>query len=99
MISVRGMHALHRHVGALAETLPRGHETALAVEDNEGLRRILVRQLEDLGYRVLEAANAQAAIEILRRDDRIDILFTDIVMPGGLDGSELARSAATMRKD
>jgi CheY-like chemotaxis protein len=84
---------------ALIEALPRGHETVLAVEDNEGLRRVLVRQLKDLGYRVLEAADAQAAMEILRRDEKIDLLFTDIVMPGGMNGSELARSAETLRKD
>jgi CheY-like chemotaxis protein len=69
------------------------------LEDNEGLRRVLVRQLQDLGYRVLEAANAQAAMDILGRDEKIDLLFTDIVMPGGMNGSELARSAGTMRTD
>jgi CheY-like chemotaxis protein len=69
------------------------------LEDNEGLRRVLVRQLQDLGYRVLEAANAQAAIDVLRRDEKVDLLFTDIVLPGGMNGSELARSAGTMRTD
>ena len=42
-----------------ANVLPRGHETVLAVEDNPGLRLILVKQLQDLGYRVLQAENAQ----------------------------------------
>jgi two-component system, cell cycle sensor histidine kinase and response regulator CckA len=78
---------------------PRGHETVLAVEDNEGLRRLLVKQLADLGYRVLEAATAPAAIEILRRPDKIDLLFTDIVLPGGMNGWELARAAAELRND
>jgi PAS domain S-box-containing protein len=83
----------------LTAAMPRGHETVLAVEDNEGLRRVLVRQLADLGYRVLEAANAQAAIEILGRDEKIDLLFTDIVLPGGMNGADLARSVVTMRTD
>jgi two-component system, cell cycle sensor histidine kinase and response regulator CckA len=78
---------------------PRGHETVLAVEDNEGLRRLLVKQLADLGYRVLEAATAPAAIEILKRKDKIDLLFTDIVLPGGMNGWELARAAAELRDD
>jgi PAS domain S-box-containing protein len=82
-----------------AAALPRGHETVLAVEDNPGLRRILIRQLEDLGYQVLEAENAQSALEILKREPRIDLLFTDIVLPGGVNGSELARMAEAMRSD
>jgi DNA-binding LytR/AlgR family response regulator len=48
---------------------------------------------------VLEAGNAQSAIDILKRDDRIDLLFTDIVLPGGMNGSDLARSAGTMPAD
>jgi PAS domain S-box-containing protein len=82
---------------AAAVALPRGHETVLAVEDNPGLRRILIKQLEDLGYQVLEAENAQSAMEILKREPRIDLLFTDIVLPGGVNGSELARMAGAMR--
>jgi len=84
---------------AHTDALPRGHETVLAVEDNDGLRRVLVRQLHDLGYHVLEASNAQAAIDILGRDEKIDLLFTDIVLPGGMNGSELARSVRTLRTD
>jgi PAS domain S-box-containing protein len=84
---------------AAAVALPRGHETVLAVEDNPGLRRILIKQLEDLGYQVLEAENAQSAMEILKREPRIDLLFTDIVLPGGVNGSELARMAEAMRSD
>ena len=69
--------------------LPRGHETVLAVEDNPGLRLILVKQLQDLGYRVLQAENAKSAIEILNRDETIDLLFTDILLPGGVNGADL----------
>jgi PAS domain S-box-containing protein len=67
-------------------------ETILVVEDNAGMRRIVLRQLRDLGYNVLDCDRAAAALEILQRE-RVDLLFTDIVMPGGLDGVELARLA------
>ncbi len=79
--------------------MPRGYETVLAVEDNPGLRRILVRQLNDLGYKVLEAEDATGAVEILKGREKIDLLFTDIVLPNGVNGAELARMAETMRRD
>lgn len=69
-----------------------GHETILAVEDNDGLRRVVVRQLNDLGYRVIEAQNGSAALHILEKEP-VDLLFTDIVMPGGLSGYDLAKTA------
>jgi signal transduction histidine kinase/DNA-binding LytR/AlgR family response regulator len=84
---------------AAVEDLPGGNETVLAVEDNDVLRRLLVKQLGNLGYRVLEAMNAQTAIDILKRDDRIDLLLTDIVLPGGMNGPDLARAAGKMRGD
>ncbi len=67
-------------------------EWILVVEDNPSLRRIVVRQLSELGYRVLEAENAAAALELLSTE-RVDLLMTDIVMPGGTDGVELAQQA------
>ena len=76
---------------AASIALGRG-ETVLAVEDNAALRRIVVRQLRELGYRVLEAENASAALAVLERD-AVDLLFTDIVMPGEIAGFELARIA------
>jgi PAS domain S-box-containing protein len=71
-----------------------GRETILAVEDNADLRRVVVRQLTDLGYRVLEADHAAAAVKALESQP-VDLLFTDIVMPGGVNGYDLARSAAS----
>jgi PAS domain S-box-containing protein len=67
-------------------------QTILVVEDNPGMRRVVLRQLRELGYRVLECDSAVAALEVLPREP-VDVLFTDIVMPGGLDGLELARTA------
>ncbi|HKS89411.1 MAG TPA: response regulator [Stellaceae bacterium] len=66
-------------------------ETVLVVEDNPALRRVVVRQLRQLGYRALES-EAAAVLDTLDRE-RVDLLFTDIVMPGGIDGAELARVA------
>jgi PAS domain S-box-containing protein len=67
-------------------------ETILAVEDSIPLRRIVVRQLHGLGYTVLEAGNGAEALAILETET-VDLLFTDVVMPGGIDGFELAASA------
>lgn len=62
----------------------------LAVEDNPRLRAIAVQQLGALGYRVLEAADGPAALMILNTEP-VDLLFTDVVMPGGMSGFDLAR--------
>ena len=69
-----------------------GGETILAVEDNDALRRVILRQLNSLGYRVLEAKQADAALRLMEQEG-VDVLLTDIVMPGGKDGVELARQA------
>jgi CheY-like chemotaxis protein len=74
-----------------------GRETILVVEDNKMMRQVVVRQLNGLGYRTIEAENAAAAIEILSGDPTIDLLFTDVVMPGTMDGFELAEAAEAMR--
>jgi CheY-like chemotaxis protein len=76
-----------------------GTETILVVEDNAGLRRIVVRQLREAGYCVLEAADAEAAMEVIDSPEPIHLLLTDIVMPGAMDGRDLARVAATRRPD
>ncbi len=65
-------------------------EWVLAVEDNAALRRIVMRQLADLGYCAVEADSAAAALAILERQ-KIDAIFTDIVMPGEVDGFALAQ--------
>jgi PAS domain S-box-containing protein len=71
-------------------------ELILVVEDNATVRKSVVRQLQKLGYRTLEAEDGQEALAILDRDPRIDLLFSDVVMPGGLSGRQLA--AAVRRK-
>jgi signal transduction histidine kinase/CheY-like chemotaxis protein len=68
-------------------------ETVLVVEDDPSLRRVVRRQLLELGYQVLEAERAAAALRLLETQ-KIDLLFTDIVTPGSIDGMALARTAA-----
>src|SRR5262249_26196163 len=65
--------------------------------DNDGLRRVALRQLEDLGYKTLAASSAAEGLALIESDVAIDLLLTDIVMPGGMDGRELARRAAELR--
>ncbi len=67
-------------------------ETVLVVEDNAALRRVVMRQLGELGYRVLDAENAAEGLQVMEKES-IDLLLTDVVMPGGTDGRELARRA------
>lgn len=62
----------------------------LVVEDQPRVRRVTVRRLKELGYFVLEADGASAALAVLERGEPIDLLFTDVVMPGGMTGIELA---------
>jgi signal transduction histidine kinase/DNA-binding response OmpR family regulator len=69
-----------------------GHETILVVEDDEQVRRTVTHQLKDLGYAVLEAENAAAALAIMRRE-HVDLLFTDVTIPGGVSGPDLAHAA------
>jgi DNA-binding NtrC family response regulator len=74
-----------------------GDETVLVVEDNPDLRKATARQLETLGYRVREADHAAAALAVLATEDRVDLLFTDVVMPGAIDGIDLAQRALRLR--
>jgi CheY-like chemotaxis protein len=62
----------------------------LVVEDHAEVRTVVVRQLAELGYRVREADSAAAALAILEEGGKVDLLFTDVIMPGGMLGTELA---------
>jgi PAS domain S-box-containing protein len=74
-----------------------GTGSILVVEDDADVQEISVAILEELGYRTLVADNSWEALEILRRSDAIDLLFTDLVMPGGMSGAVLAREAQAIR--
>jgi CheY-like chemotaxis protein len=76
---------------------PRGGETILVVEDDADVRQYVVSQIRDLGYQVIEAADGRQARLILDGYASIDLLFTDVVMPGGMTGRQLADAAKERR--
>jgi CheY-like chemotaxis protein len=71
----------------------------LLVDDDEAVRAAAVDLLTSLGYEVIVASNGPEALDILARFADIDVLFTDVVMPGGMDGGEVAKQARTLRPD
>jgi CheY-like chemotaxis protein len=75
---------------------PRGKETILVVEDDPTVRGFVVEQLAALGYTVAKAASGPEALMRLDGDD-VDLLFTDVVMPGGMSGFDLAKAATARR--
>jgi PAS domain S-box-containing protein len=70
--------------------MPGGGETVLVVEDDSMVRNYVIAQLLSLGYQTLAAANATEALVFLKNGDTFDLLFTDVIMPGGLNGRQLA---------
>jgi CheY-like chemotaxis protein len=78
---------------------PRGGATILVVEDDPDVREMVVGILSDLAYRTLVASDGPETLAILNRDRSVDLLFTDIVMPAGMSGTELARRASRLRPD
>jgi PAS domain S-box-containing protein len=70
-----------------------GSETVLVVEDDDDVRGTVIDMLSDLGYRVLKARDAQSALAVIDSGVPVDLLFTDVVMPGPLRSPELARKA------
>src|SRR5262249_58997239 len=74
-----------------------GQETILAVEDDALVRNYVVAQLRSLGYRALTAKNAVEALAIIDGDEHIDLLFTDVIMPGAMNGRQLADEAVVRR--
>jgi len=77
----------------------RKDEAILVVEDNDGVREYAIEVLEQLGYRVLAATNAKEALRLLSNDKHVDLLFTDVVLPGAITGRVLADQAKDMRPD
>jgi signal transduction histidine kinase len=77
----------------------QGDETILVVEDDPDVLNVAVSGLLDLGYEVKTATNADEAMDVLRREADIDVLFSDVVMPGGMNGAQLAIEARRIRPD
>jgi signal transduction histidine kinase/CHASE3 domain sensor protein/CheY-like chemotaxis protein len=78
-------------------SVPRGSETVLVVEDDDEVRAIVLAQLAELGYTTVAAADAEAALAIVESAQPIDLLFTDVVLPGAMRGGELARRTRERR--
>jgi PAS domain S-box-containing protein len=82
-------------VDASAEAIAAGQGTILMVEDNAEVSEVTSSLLEQLGYRVVHAITAEDALETLADGAPIDLVFSDIVMPGGMSGLDLARAIRT----
>jgi len=72
-------------------------ETVLIVDDEVSIRLLVTEVLEDNGYRVIEAEDGPSGLKILETDQRIDLLITDVGLPGGLNGRQVADAARTQR--
>ncbi len=80
------------------ETEPRARgETILVVEDDPDVRALAVALLSDLGYEIVEAADGDSALAALDRTPRVNLLFTDVVLPGGISGPKLAEEVKRRR--
>ena len=98
---------LPRHVGPtdegqeaaelLAAPRARRGETVLVVDDEPTVRMLVAEVLEDLGYTAIEAADGAAGLKVLQSDARIDLLVTDVGLPGGMNGRQLADAARVER--
>jgi PAS domain S-box-containing protein len=87
----------HESVKAeLAATAQRGHETILLVDDDPAIRLVTVDVLTGLGYRVLTAADGEQALDILKSQAGVDLLFSDVSMPGQVSSADLVRQAAQL---
>jgi PAS domain S-box-containing protein len=95
--AAEGVNSAEAETSELEEGARSGAAIVLLVDDNEEVRKTAARQLQDLGYRIIEAEGPAHALDVLRGDSEVDLLFTDIVMPGGINGEELAAMARRLR--
>jgi PAS domain S-box-containing protein len=86
-------------VAQALEVQSRGRETVLVVEDDPAVRAVAVKTLVSAGYRVLQAGDGPSALELLERPGRIDLLFTDLIMPNGMSGQDLLCHARKLRPE
>jgi PAS domain S-box-containing protein len=82
---------------AATPAIPRGHETILVVEDDKLVRDSVLTQLRSLGYVTLEAANGAEALAVIEAGHPFDLLFTDVIMPGAMNGRQLANKVRKSR--
>jgi len=81
----------------LEEADEQGHGIILVVEDDEAVRSTTVAMLRDLGFSTIEAATAKSALSVLDSGTVIDLVFSDVIMPGGMNGIELKREMGLRR--
>jgi CheY-like chemotaxis protein len=81
----------------ISATITGGHEAVLVVEDDAMVRRYVITQIESLGYTTLEAANAAEALNVIDTAATVDLLFTDVIMPGIMNGRQLVDIARALR--
>lgn len=79
--------------------LAQSGETVLVVDDEETVRMLVTDVLGDLGYAVIEAADGMAGLKVLRSDAKVDLLITDVGLPGGINGRQLADAGRVIRPD
>ena len=75
------------------ESLPRGSETVMVVEDDRDVREFVARTLETLGYSVIAAADGPAALALIDGGAKVDLVFSDVVLPGGMTGWQVVEEA------
>ena len=81
------------------DAMPGGSETILVVEDDPRLRRVVCSRLRGLGYQIIEADNGSNALALLTAHPETAMIFTDFVMPGGMNGNDLAEAALAAKPD
>jgi CheY-like chemotaxis protein len=74
-------------------------EVVLVIDDEPAIRALIVEVLEDTGYRALEAEDGRSGLNILHSAERIDLLVTDVGLPGGMNGRQVADAARLSRPD
>ena len=84
-------------VPAPAAAVQGGHETILVVEDDDLVRLLASAELQAMGYRVVEAPNGVEALRLVEQGQPFDLLFTDVIMPGGVSGRDLADATRRLR--
>jgi CheY-like chemotaxis protein len=89
----------HKATGTAPRPAVASGDAILIVDDDPAVRATVTLQLERLGYTVRGADGAPAALQIIDSPEKIDLLFTDVIMPGGLNGKELAAAARRKRPD
>ena len=97
--TIEGTETKEAIYNGLDDELLGGDETILVVDDEEGLLKVAVSYLEELGYKTQTATNGKQALKVLQEQHDIDLLFSDVVMPGDMDGYDLGKEVMKNHPD